>query len=231
MIAETSGGDGQELRALRSGIDEIRRLGELHAAFRGAKLTARAESRVQEAALEAFRLDTAGFPSRDDVRDWVREELDEADARIDRAVARAEADSARRLETLVDERVERVGATLERMLVERAMQLDAQSEQALRKAEERITAAEEKLSRKARRRELKLARVERNRKIAAAERRLARRGEVLADELREQAEDAEERLRALQDEFRRERVRDLPADPEVMARARSVERELRAVRD
>jgi hypothetical protein len=231
MIAETSGGNGVELQALRSGIDEIRRLGELHAAFRGAKLTARAETRVQEAALEAFRLDTARPPTRDDVRDWVREELDEAEARIDRAVARAEAESAQRLETLVDRRVERAGATLERALVERAMQLDAQSEQALRKAEERITAAEEKLSRKARRRELKLARVERNRKIAAAERRLAKRGEALVEELREQAEDAQLRLRALQDVLQRERVRSQTLDPEVMARVRSMERELRAVRD
>jgi exonuclease VII small subunit len=231
MIAETTGGDGVELQVLRTGIDDIRRLGEVNAAFRAAKLTARAEARVHEAALDAVALDTTRFPAHEDVQRWVRDELAAVEGRIEHAVQRAERESAQTLEKLVDRRVEQAGADLERALTERAMQLDARSEQVLKRAEERITAAEERLSRKARRRELKLARVERNRRIATAERRLARRGEAMAVELREQAAEAERRLRALQEELQSDRDGRGATDPEVMARVRSVERQLHAVRD
>jgi len=177
------------------------------------------------------RPQAAGEPIRPGTRDrvagWVRAELAPAEGRIEHAVAAAEQRLAELVETRAAERFDRVAAAerkmasaaanaerrieaqvdsaaaeAERRTAEHAARLYEKAEARLLEAEARVRDAERKLSRRTRRQELRLVRQERNRKIAAAERRLAERGHALLAELESQAADAHHRLAALEAETR-----------------------------
>jgi chromosome segregation ATPase len=100
--------------------------------------------------------------------------------------------------------LEQARAALARGVDEQVARLRAEAEEICRRAEQRIAEAEARLTRSDRRQELKLARQERDRRVAAAERSLVEQSGELMARIERSGRNAEERVRAACAEAERE---------------------------
>jgi hypothetical protein len=214
----------ERIRALQAAVESVRQL-ELADERPGEAVgTDGADFERVEALLGRAGVgpDPRPAPDRAEIEGWVREEIGKAERRLGRDVESAREELRGSLAGLVDGalagRIEAAEAAAEHRLRGRALEFRTWAEQAHARAEERISEMQREPSRRERRHELKLARQERDRRIAAAERRLTARGEELAKQLEQQAAEAERRIRAIQIEV--ERRLDEVAEGAASAKAR-----------